>query len=97
VCSFFEWKAIKGQKAKQPYAIAMKDDALFGIVSIWENWKEPASSELIRTFAIITTDGHVADFHTGQQARERRSLSIRSTGRGRIKSRGSGSSPSQRA
>jgi putative SOS response-associated peptidase YedK len=23
--AFFEWKAIKGQKAKQPYAIAMKD------------------------------------------------------------------------
>jgi len=25
VDGFFEWKAIKGQKAKQPYAIAMKD------------------------------------------------------------------------
>jgi hypothetical protein len=24
---FFEWKAIKGQKAKQPYAIAMKDSS----------------------------------------------------------------------
>src|SRR5262249_48798353 len=28
---FFEWKAIKGQKAKQPYAIAMKDGSPFGI------------------------------------------------------------------
>ena len=27
VDGFFEWKAIKGQKAKQPYAIAMKDGA----------------------------------------------------------------------
>ena len=27
VDGFFEWKAIKGQKAKQPYAIAMKDAA----------------------------------------------------------------------
>ena len=25
VDGFFEWKGIKGQKAKQPYAIAMKD------------------------------------------------------------------------
>ena len=25
VDGFFEWKAIKGQRAKQPYAIAMKD------------------------------------------------------------------------
>src|SRR5215469_4786334 len=30
VDGFYEWKAIKGQKAKQPYAIAMKDDKPFG-------------------------------------------------------------------
>jgi hypothetical protein len=55
----------KGQKAKQPYAIAMKDGAPFGIAGIWENWKEPASGEWIRTFAIITTDANelVADIH----------------------------------
>ena len=33
VDGFFEWKAIKGQKAKQPYAIAMKDGRPFGIGS----------------------------------------------------------------
>jgi putative SOS response-associated peptidase YedK len=37
VDGFFEWKAIKGQRAKQPYAIAMKDGAPFGIAGIWEN------------------------------------------------------------
>ena len=60
-----EWKAIKGQKAKQPYAIAMKDGAPFGLAGIWENWKEPASGDWIRTFAIITTDANelVADIH----------------------------------
>ena len=42
---FFEWKAIKGQRAKQPYAIAMKDGSPFGIAGIWENWKEPSSGE----------------------------------------------------
>jgi hypothetical protein len=31
VDGFFEWKAIKGQRAKQPYAIAMKDGSPFGI------------------------------------------------------------------
>ena len=45
VDGFYEWKAIKGQKAKQPYAIAMKDGAPFGIAGIWENWREPASGE----------------------------------------------------
>jgi putative SOS response-associated peptidase YedK len=41
VDGFYEWKAIKGQRAKQPYAIAMKDGSPFGIAGIWENWKDP--------------------------------------------------------
>ncbi len=62
---FFEWKAIKGQKAKQPYAIAMKDGSPFGLGGLWENWKDPTSGEWIRTFAIITTDANelVAEIH----------------------------------
>jgi putative SOS response-associated peptidase YedK len=65
VDGFFEWKAIKGQKAKQPYAIAMKDASPFGLGGLWENWKEPISGEWIRTFAIITTDANelVAEIH----------------------------------
>jgi putative SOS response-associated peptidase YedK len=65
VDGFFEWRAIKGQRAKQPYAIAMKDGSPFGIGGIWENWKEPASGEWIRTFAVITTPANelVADIH----------------------------------
>jgi putative SOS response-associated peptidase YedK len=65
VDGFFEWKAIKGQKVKQPYAIAMKDGAPFGLAGLWENWKAPVSGEWIRTFAIITTDANelVADIH----------------------------------
>jgi hypothetical protein len=31
VYGFFAWQAIKGQKAKQPYAIAMKDGSPFGL------------------------------------------------------------------
>jgi hypothetical protein len=50
VDGFFEWKVIRGQKAKQPYAIAMKDGKPFGIGALWENWKGPASGEWIRTF-----------------------------------------------
>ena len=65
VDGFFEWKAIKGQKAKQPYAIAMKDGSPFALGGLWENWKDPASSEWVRTFAIITTDANelVAEIH----------------------------------
>jgi putative SOS response-associated peptidase YedK len=57
--------APQGPKAKQPYAIAMKDGAPFGLAGIWENWKAPASGEWLRTFAIITTEANqlVADIH----------------------------------
>jgi putative SOS response-associated peptidase YedK len=58
VDGFFEWMAIRGQKAKQPYSIAMKDGRPFGLAGIWENWKDPTSGEWIRTFAIITTDAN---------------------------------------
>ena len=62
---FYEWKAIKGQRAKQPYAIAMQDGSPFGIAGLWENWKDSDSGEWIRTFAVITTDANelVAGIH----------------------------------
>jgi putative SOS response-associated peptidase YedK len=65
VNGFFEWRAIKGARAKQPYAIAMKDGSPFGIAGIWENWKEPASGAWMRTFAVITTEANeiVAPIH----------------------------------
>jgi putative SOS response-associated peptidase YedK len=65
VDGFFEWRAIRGQRAKQPYAIAMSDGSPFGMAGISENWREPASGEWIRTFAIITSDANelVAEIH----------------------------------
>ena len=51
---FFEWRAIKGARAKQPYAIAMKDGSPFGLAGLWENWRNPNTGEWERTFAIIT-------------------------------------------
>src|SRR5829696_1322805 len=51
---FYEWRAIKGAKVKEPYAIAMKDRSPFGLAGLWENWKELATGEWIRTFCVIT-------------------------------------------
>ena len=47
----------------------MKDGRPFGIGGIWENWKEPASGEWIRSFAIITTEANelVAEIHDRMQ------------------------------
>ena len=67
VDGFFEWRAIKGQKAKQPYAIAMKDGAPFGIAGIWENWKvfgcayrKPRPFDLVKESRNVDHDGRVA-------------------------------------
>ncbi|NJO34942.1 MAG: SOS response-associated peptidase, partial [Rhodospirillales bacterium] len=55
VDNFFEWRAIKGQKTKQPYAIAMKSGMPFALAAIWENWRVPGTEAWMRTFCIITT------------------------------------------
>jgi len=57
--NFFEWKATKGAKAKQPYAIS------FALAAIWENWEVPGSDEWKRTFCIITTNANdlIAEIH----------------------------------
>lgn len=51
---YFEWKAIVGAKAKQPYAIAMKDGKPFALAAIWEQWRNPESGDIVKTFAVIT-------------------------------------------
>jgi putative SOS response-associated peptidase YedK len=52
VDAFFEWEATKG--GKQPWAIGMKNGSPFGLAGLWENWRDPATSEWRRTFTIIT-------------------------------------------
>ena len=37
ITHLFEWKAIKGQKTKQPYAISMKSGKPFALAAIWKN------------------------------------------------------------
>jgi putative SOS response-associated peptidase YedK len=54
VDGFFEWRAVKGARVKQPYAIAMKDGSPFGLAGLWENWKNPKTGAWERTCAIIT-------------------------------------------
>ena len=52
VDGFFEWRAIKGARAKQPYAIAMKDGSPFGLAGLWENWRNPNTGEWERTLRL---------------------------------------------
>ena len=70
VDGFFEWRAIRGARAKQPYAIAMKDASPFGLAGLWENWKNPNSGVWERTLAIITVPSNelVAQIHNRMPA-----------------------------
>lgn len=62
---FFEWKAIIGAKAKQPYAIGMKDGRPFALAAIWESWKNPQTGDIQKTFAVITCPANelMAEIH----------------------------------
>jgi len=61
---FYEWKKLPGGKI--PYAIGMKDDSPFVFAGLWEGWKDPVTSEWIRTCTIITGDPNdlLAQVHT---------------------------------
>ena len=63
VDGFFEWGTHAG--ARQPYAIAMRDREPFGIAGLWDNWKDPATGEWVRTFTIITVPANalIATLH----------------------------------
>jgi putative SOS response-associated peptidase YedK len=49
---FFEWKKT-GPKEKIPYRILMKDENLFSMAGIWEEWKNPEGA-IVRSFSILT-------------------------------------------
>lgn len=63
---FFEWKAILGEKAKQPFAIAMKSGEPFALAAVWEAWRDPTlGGEERRTFCVLTCPANemVATIH----------------------------------
>ena len=60
---FYEWKA-EGKGEKQPYRIALPDDAPFAFAGIWERWQR-AQGDALESCAIITTTASamIADIH----------------------------------
>ena len=58
VDGYFEWRANKGAKIKQPYALAMKDGRPFCMAGIWESRPDPdlRPGTEPKTFAIVTCE-----------------------------------------
>jgi len=62
--AFYEWKA-NGLKARKiPYRIFVKNQQVFSMAGLWDQWKSPAG-ETIHSFSIITTTPNelMADIH----------------------------------
>ena len=53
---FFEWKAVPGQKRKQPYEIRRKDGLPLFFAGLWESWEQ--GGEIIDSCTIITTEAN---------------------------------------
>ncbi|WP_437228123.1 SOS response-associated peptidase [Planctomicrobium sp. SH661] len=56
---FFEWKAIPGQKKKQPIWIGVRNQPVLAFAGLWDSWKGSEDQE-IRSCTIITTTGNSA-------------------------------------
>lgn len=63
VNGYYEWKGEAG--SKQPLAIALKSEEPMALAGLWENWKDPATGEWLRTFTLLTTSPNdlIASFH----------------------------------
>jgi putative SOS response-associated peptidase YedK len=52
---FFEWKKLDA-KNKQPFAFALRDGSMITFAGIWERWRDEATSQVLETYSIITTE-----------------------------------------
>ena len=51
---FYEWKPVPGSRAKQPFAIRLRDGRPFAFAGLWEP-PAPAEAEPVETCTILTT------------------------------------------
>lgn len=52
---FYEWRAIEGQKVKQPYFVHPDDGELLAFAGLWEQWRRPDADDALRSATILTT------------------------------------------
>ncbi len=52
---FYEWQAISA-KLKQPFAVGLRNGALFAAAGLWDRWKDKESGHSLESYTLITTD-----------------------------------------
>jgi putative SOS response-associated peptidase YedK len=50
---FFEWRTLNGKK--YPYFIRLKDEPVFSMAGIWDEWVDVSTGEIVNSFSILTT------------------------------------------
>lgn len=67
VSGFFEWREVN--KIKYPYFIKVKNEALFSLGCIYDDWVNKDTGEKIETFSIITTPANplMASIHNNKK------------------------------
>ena len=51
---FYEWHRLDA-KAKQPYAIELRNQPIFAFAGLWDSWKNKATGTRLETYTIVTT------------------------------------------
>ena len=50
---YYEWRKVEG--GKQPYFISAANGAMLSIAGLWDEWRDPATSEMITSATLIVT------------------------------------------
>lgn len=60
--AFYEWKKpAKAKDKKQPFALRLTDDRVFGFAGLWDSWNGPKDAPLaepLATYTILTTSSN---------------------------------------
>ena len=52
VTGFYEWHTLRGKKF--PFYITMTDQKITSIAGLWDEWADPETGELLRTYTLLT-------------------------------------------
>lgn len=52
---WYEWRAASGATPKQPFFITAREGGPVAFAGLYEVWRDPATEELVRTCAVVTT------------------------------------------
>jgi putative SOS response-associated peptidase YedK len=58
---FYEWQALPGRKAKQPYFVHRVDGEPMGVAGLWSMWRDPAAGSdapWLHSCTVVTTSAN---------------------------------------